>query len=159
MLFKILSIQHGWFEVDFNRQFILVNSDYLGCDAPALLLEAIASFLEKKTDVQWLCFQGEPGVYIVRIECEDNRLLFEVYDTEEEAWNLEYQGETLSQYITKCLYRTEADRKEAAESIYSEFELYENGNGRKRYEYHWGSFPQQAFERLKELLAGESAGT
>jgi len=152
LLFKILSISNGWFEIDFNRQFALTNSDYLGCDAPALLLEAIGNLLESKVTEQWLCWQDEPGAYILRLERYSDRLIVETYDTNKDSMSLEYSGISLSEHITKCLYRTEADIKKAAKSVLNEFELYENGNGRQRYKYHWGEFPQQNYNRLKGLM-------
>ena len=152
MLFKILSIAHGWFTIDINRQFTLTNSDFMGCDAPALLLEAISSLLEYPEAERWLCWQDEPGAYIVQMERCDERLFLRIFDTEKESMNLEYSGDSLSSHITKCRYKTEENVIKAAKCIFEEFALYEDGYGRGRYVGHWGEFPQAAYNRLKELL-------
>ena len=40
-----------------------------------------------------------------------------------------------------------------AESVLREFSLYENGNGIALYDRNWFPFPQEVYERLKNLLA------
>jgi len=152
MLFKILSVYYGWFVVDFNRGWPLTNSDYLGCDAPHLLLEAVCDLLEDKTTEAWLCWQDEPGASILNLEKQNDKLIVRVYDTTQDSFDLAYNGTTLSKHITNCLFTTEGALKASAKSIYDEFWLYENGNGRQRYDANWGDFPQQQYERLKKLL-------
>jgi len=152
MLFKILSIYYGWFEIDFNRGFILTNSDYLDCDAPRLLLEALCDLLESKITEAWLCWQDEPGACILNLEKQGDKLVIKIYNTNKESFDLDYSGVTLSKHTSECLFRTEAELKDSAKSILEEFELYENGNGRQRYNSNWGDFPQQQYERLKKLL-------
>lgn len=152
MYFKIIEISHGWFEVDFNRQFILTNSGYLGCDAPALLLAALGNLMEGRAPVQWLCWQDEPGANILKLTAKEEQLIVEIYDTDIEAYHLEHSGDSLAKHISACRYRFEADIKEAANVILAEFGLYEKGNGRHQYRIHWGDFPGQAYGRLKQLL-------
>ncbi|MCL2225991.1 MAG: hypothetical protein FWB96_13575 [Defluviitaleaceae bacterium] len=152
MLFKILSIYHGWFEVDFNRGWPLTNSDYLGCDAPYLLLEALGDLLEGKITEAWLCWQDEPIARILNLEKQNDKLIVKIYATGKESYDLDYNGITLSKHITDCLFTTEGELRDSAKSILKEFELYENGNGRQRYDVNWGDFPQQQYERLKKLL-------
>ena len=152
MLFKILSIYYGWFEVDFNRRFMLTNSDYLGCDAPRLLLEALCDLLESKIAEAWLCWQDEPGACILNLEQQGDKLVIKIYNTNRESYDLDYNGVTLSKYTSECLFTTEAELKDSAKNVFEEFELYENGNGRQRYDSNWGDFPQQQFERLKKLV-------
>ena len=152
MLFKILSIRYGWFIVDFNRGWPLTNSDYLGCDAPYLLLEALGDLLESKITEAWLCWQDEPGASILNLEKQDDKLIVKIYATHKESFDLDYNGITLSKHITDCLFTTEAELRVSAKSVFEEFGLYENGNGRHRYDANWGDFPQQQYERLKKLL-------
>lgn len=151
MLFKIICISHGWFEIDFNRQFILTNSDFLCCDAPALLLQAMGNLMEGD-GVQWLCWQDEPGAYLLKLERKGNKFIGKVYDTEADSTELDYEGQGLEDHITECIYCFEDDINQAAEAILEEFSLYENGNGRDRYCRHWGDFPCKEYERLKRLL-------
>ena len=160
MLFKILSISHGWFEVDFNREFILVNSGFMGCDAPYLLLEALGDLAENKDTEAWLCWQGEPGVTILNLEKQDDRLIVRVYDTDDSLEYINYlqpdhTERRLSEYAAGRLYKTEDDFVGAVRNILDEFALYENGNGRIRYEKHWGEFPQEPYHRVRRLLRGK----
>lgn len=152
MLFKILSISHGWFEVDFNRQFILTNSDFMGCDAPALLLNALGDLFENKAIIQWLCWQDEPGAYILRLERDCEQIIIEIYDAVRTSDHLDYSGDCLEKDIEKRLYKIEDKIIPFIEVVIAEFSLYENGNGRQRYEHHWGDFPQEQYNRLRTLL-------
>lgn len=152
MLFKILSISHGWFDIDINRQFVLVNSDYLGCDAPALLLEALGNLMEQTQTVQWLCWQDEPGAYILKLERNDDKLIGRVYDTDTDSFGLDYSGMGLANEAKECVFVFEEKILKAVTAIYEEFNLYEKGNGRLRYLRHWGDFPDKEYGRIKMLL-------
>lgn len=152
MLFQILSITHGWFEVDFNRQFVLTNSDFMGCDAPALLLDALGNLFECKATVQWLCWQDEPGAYILRLERDGEQLSIEIFDADKDSYHLDYSGANLERHIVKILYKTDDNIKNLIEAVTTEFSLYENGNGQQRYRHHWGDFPQKQYDRLRLLL-------
>ncbi|MCL1834633.1 MAG: hypothetical protein FWG48_00585 [Oscillospiraceae bacterium] len=154
LIFKMLSISYGWFEVDFNRQFILTNSHYLSCDAPALLLESLCNLMENITTEEWLCWQDEPGAKILKLEREDEQLVVEIYNTDKASFDLAYSGTNLGEYITECLYKTKDSLTKIVESIYMEFELYEYGIGRKRYDKNWGEFPRQYY-RLRKILRGK----
>lgn len=152
MLFKILSVTNGWFSIDFNREFVLTNSDYLQCDAPALFLDAVCNLMEQKATVQWLCWQNEPEAQVLRLEAYDGDLMVEIYGADQYSMKLDYSGPALSEHITKLLYSTQDDMHETAKHIFMEFALYENGNGLQRYKHHWGTFPAESYNRLKRLL-------
>ena len=151
MLFKILCISHRWFEIDFNRMIVLTNSYYLGCDAPAFLLEALGNLFENKASEQWLCWQDEPEAYILKLERNDNKLIIEIYDTDQESSDLEYRGISLAKNATKLLYGFDEEIIKALEAIITEFSLYENGNGNKIYLSNWGNFLQKEYDRIKEI--------
>lgn len=151
MLFKILSITHGWFEVDFNRQFVLTNSDFMGCDAPTLFLNALGELFENKAAVQWLCWQDEPGAYILRLERDGERLIIEIFDAVKDSAHLEYSGACLEEEIGKRLCQADVPLKNFAAAVTAEFGLYENGNGRQHYQDHWGDFPQEEYNRLQNF--------
>lgn len=152
MLFKIIDISYGWFEVDFNRKFILTNSDYLGCDAPALLLEALGNLMDGTASVQWLCWQDEPGAYILKLTEKDGQLTGEIYDTNKESIHLAHSGDSLAKHITAREYHFKEGIIEAAKAIVAEFGLYEKGNGKIQYRLHWGDFPHKEYGRLKQML-------
>lgn len=151
LLFKIISIDCGWFEVDINKKFILTNSIYLSCDAPALLLETLCNLMEDKIAKEWLCWQDEPSASILQLGKIDGQLVVEIYDTEKESFDLAHSGVTLNEYITTCLYSTKDCIEKAAKNILMEFELYESGIGRERYIENWSEFPKQYY-RLEKLL-------
>jgi len=150
MLFKIYSISYGWFDVYLSSQFLLTNSDYMGCDAPLLLLEALNDLLEGKNEKSWLCWQDEPGAYILNLEKQKEQLQVTVYNADKDSYDLDYNGAILKQDITTVAFETRGEIMEVAKNILEEFELYENGNGRQRYEYHWGGFPEEQYQRLKK---------
>jgi len=152
LLFKIFSISHGWFDVYIGGQFCLTNSNYLGCDAPMLLLEALGNMLENKTDESWLCWQDEPCACILNLQKQDDRLIVRIYVADKDSCSLSFCGTDLSDHITECVFKTEENITTAAKNILKEFSLYENGNGRGIYDAHWGEFPDQQYIRLKKLL-------
>jgi len=152
LLFKIFRISHGWFEVYIGGEFSLINSNYLGCDAPMLLLEALCDMLEEKTAESWLCWQDEPRACILNIEKQDERFFMRIYNADKESKSLDYNGMSLSEHITECVYKSEEIFTTAVKNIVEEFSLYENGNGRGIYNAHWGEFPEQQYTRLKKLL-------
>ena len=82
-VFEIHKIHWGWFEVCFTphteKQGLLTNSDYLGCDAPALFLEALGDLLEGKSCEKWLCWQDEPGAYILHIGMVEKDISVEIF--------------------------------------------------------------------------------
>jgi len=151
LLFKIYSISHGWFEAHIGGQFYLANSNYLGCDAPMLLLEALGDILENKAEESWLCWQDEPGAYILNLQKQDERLIARIYGTDKDSYSLDFCGMGLSGHTKECVFKTEENITAAIKNIIKEFSLYENGNGRGIYDANWGAFPEQQYTRLKRL--------
>lgn len=135
-----------------SSQFFITNSDYLGCDAPSLLLEALNDLLEGKTEESWLCWQDEPDAYIINLEKQNEQLKVTVYNTDKESYDLDHNGANLEKYITTTAFKTKGEIRAVAKSLLEEFELYENGNGRSRYEYHWGNFPEEQYQHLRQIL-------
>ncbi len=157
MLIKVISIDAGWFELDINRHWMLKNSDFLHCDAPKLLLQALLDVSKEHADVRWLCWQGEPGAEILRIEKDGAAVTLEVFRSEADAFHCAFEGASLQKCIGESLYRTQDRFDEMIRSVVNEFNLYENGNGRALYESEWGPFPQAEYERLKAICPTESS--
>jgi hypothetical protein len=82
MIFKVLSISHGWFEVDFNREFILDCTGATIYDPPYELLEALADLLESKSTEIYLCWPGEPGAHILNFGKQGDNLVVQIYETD-----------------------------------------------------------------------------
>lgn len=152
LFFKIFRISNGWFDICIGGQFYLTNSDYLGCDAPMLLLEALCDILENKAGESWLCWQDEPGANILNLEKQGNRLIIRIYGADNDSMSLDYNGIALSRHITKCVFKVEENITIVSKNILEEFSLYENGHGREIYDSHWGEFPEQQYIRLRNYL-------
>lgn len=152
-IFEIHRIRYGWFEVCFTphaeKQGFLTNSDYLGCDAPALFLDALANILEKSSHEEWLCWQDEPGAYILRLALEDGKIAVEIF-TGKDSLYLPHSGTELANEEKEIYYVNHFDIDKLLDDVLTEFSLYENGNGLRLYNKHWGDFPQKEYHRLRQ---------
>lgn len=152
-IFEIHGIRYGWFEVCFtphdDKQGFLRNSDYLGCDAPMLFLDALADILEEKSSEEWLCWQDEPGAYILRLSFEDGKVNVEIFLGKDSLW-LPHRGAELAKEQKEFFYENSFEIKQLLEDVLTEFSLYENGNGLRLYNKHWGDFPQKEYDRLRQ---------
>ncbi len=161
-VFEIHNIQYGWFSVCFTphgeKHGWLTNSDYLGCDAPALFLDALCDILEKKTAEEWLCWQDEPGAYILKFVGEGEKVGVEIFIAEKDAMDLPYRGEELSREAKEFSYGNSFEIKKLLDDVLVEFSLYENGNGLALYNKHWGEFPEKEYRRLRKFAEGFNKG-
>lgn len=161
-VFEIHRIRYGWFEVCFTphdeKKGWLMNSDYLQCDAPKLFLDALADILEEKSREEWLCWQDEPGAYILRIALESGKVSVEIFNAEKEAFDLPYCGEVLADEKKTLEYGNLFEIRQLLDEVITEFSLYENGNGLALYNKHWGEFPEKEFGRLKKIAAEFNKG-
>ncbi len=161
-VFEIHGIRYGWFEVCFTphdeKHGWLTNSDYLGCDAPALFLDALADILEEKTPEEWLCWQDEPGAYILRLALEGGKISVEIFLAEKDSMDLSHRGAELAFEEKTLEYGNLFEIKELLDDVLVEFSLYENGNGLALYNKHWGKFPEKEYRRLKKFAAGFNKG-
>ncbi len=161
-VFEIHGIRYGWFEVCFtphgDKQGWLTNSDYLGCDAPALFLDALSNILEKKTTVEWLCWQDEPGAYILHLAFENSKVAVEIFLAKNDSMNLPHRGEELSREEKELTYSNSFKIDELLNDVLVEFSLYENGNGLALYNKHWGEFPKIEYQRLRKFAEGFNKG-
>lgn len=154
--FEIHAIRYGWFQVCFaphdEKPGWLTNSDYLQCDAPRLFLDALANILEKKTAEEWLCWQDEPGAYILRLAPENERITVEIF-LAPDSTELPYRGEELASAKKEFEYKNSFEIKRLLDDVLVEFSLYENGNGLRLYEKHWDKFPKAEYHRLRKCAA------
>ena len=153
--FEIHGIRYGWFQVCFTphgeKQGWLTNSDYLQCDAPALFLEAVANILEKKSHEEWLCWQDEPGAYILRLALDGEKAAVKIFIAEKDSLDLPYSGAELAREEKTIEYENSFEIKTLLNDVLVEFSLYENGNGLALYNKHWGEFPEKEYRRLKKF--------
>lgn len=153
-VFEIHKIRWGWFEVCFTphaeKQGFLTNSDYLQCDAPALLLEALGDLLEGKSREKWLCWQDEPGAYVLHIGIEEKNFSVEIYYSKKDSLDLPFSGEELADDLDELVYSEVFEARNLLDDVLTEFGLYENGNGLRLYNKHWGDFPQKEYHRLRQ---------
>lgn len=154
--FEIHGIHYGWFQVCFTphdeKQGWLTNSDYMQCDAPRLFLDALADILEKKSTEEWLCWQDEPGAYILRLALENEKITAEIFLAPDSMW-LPYRGAELASVEKEFDYKNSFEIKQLLDDVIVEFSLYENGNGLRLYEKHWDKFPHKEYHRLRKCAA------
>lgn len=160
-VFEIHKIRYGWFEVCFTphgeKQGWLCNSDYLQCDAPKYFLDALANILEEKTSEEWLCWQDEPGAYILRLSFEDGKIVVEIF-LAPDSFELPHRGQELALTEKEFEYGNLFEIKELLDDVLVEFSLYENGNGLAIYNKHWDVFPENEFQRLKRFAVHYNKG-
>ena len=156
-VFEIHGIRYGWFEVCFTphdeKKGWLTNSDYLQCDAPKHFLDALGNILEGKSHEEWLCWQDEPGAYILRIALEDGNVAVEIFNAEKDSFDLPQRGAELAHENKTLEYGNLFEIRHLLDDVLVEFSLYENGNGRALYNKHWDAFPEKEFARLKKFAA------
>lgn len=156
-VFEIHRIRYGWFEVCFTphdeKKGWLVNSDYLQCDAPKLFLDALADIFEEKSREEWLCWQDEPGAYVLRLGIEDRNISVEIYYSKKDSLDLPYRGEELSHDLGELAYSAVFEPRYLLDDIITEFSLYEDGNGLRLYNKHWDEFPKREYYRLRRCAA------
>ena len=161
-VFEIHRIRYGWFEVCFTphdeKKGWLINSDYLQCDAPRLFLDALANILEEKSREEWLCWQDEPGAYILRIALEDGKVAVEIFNAEKDSFDLPQCGVELAHEAKSLEYGNLFEIKQLLDDVLVEFSLYENGNGLALYNKHWDEFPKKELGRLKKFAAEFNKG-
>lgn len=154
--FEIHRIRYGWFQVCFTphdeKKGWLTNSDYLQCDAPRLFLDALADILEKKSHEEWLCWQDEPGAYILRLALEDGKVAVEIF-LGGDSFGLPYRGTELALEKKEFEYGNSFDIKQLLDDVIVSFSLYESGSGLDLYNKHWDEFPEKEFLRLKKFAA------
>ncbi len=152
--FEIHGIHFGWFQVCFTphgeKQGWLTNSDYMQCDAPRLFLDALADILEEKSAEEWLCWQDEPGAYILRLALQDGKVAVEIF-LAPDSIELPYRGMELASVKKEFDYKNSFEIKRLLDDVLVEFSLYENGNGLRLYNKHWDEFPEKEFLRLKKF--------
>ena len=129
--FHIYNVRNG--DIDISIDDIGYCAGKYNYDVPNSLLKALADLLEKKEteiDIDWS------------------------YDVHEYSLTLRRVDDTL--YLNRAIGDRPIndcdDILDAAKAVLWEFELYEDGNGRKRYEKQYRSFPQQEYDRLKQLV-------
>ncbi len=158
--FEIHKIRYGWFEVCFTphaeKQGWLTNSDYLQCEAPTNFLNALSDIFEGKTTEEWQCWQDEPGAYILHIELVEGEILVEIFGSKSDSEYLNedrHRGEKLISEVDELFYRETFEPQYLLDDVITEFSLYENGNGLRMYEKHWGKFPKVEYHRLRKCAA------
>ena len=147
-LFKILSIRYGWFEVRIG-QSELDWSDYLGYDAPKILLQAVINLTKNNSQEEWVCCMCEPCADILHIVKEKNEIKLELFDTIEESYEIDLNN--MKPYCKKCYATYQMEWITFLDNLVTEFSLYENGNGLCLYQENWMNFPSEEFHILKDL--------
>lgn len=147
--FKIRSISYGWFTMCIGSN-LCEASDFLEYDMPQKFLRKVIRVINNNTE-EWLYLMDEPGASMLHIYLSDERLHFAEYSLSIESSDLNSEDEMAEwDKCEKCCFHIDIDIQNAVDGIVTEFSLYENGNGRKMYEKHWGEFPDKEFDELKK---------
>lgn len=148
--FQIYYISYGWFGMRIGSD-VSEASDYLGYDMPKKFLSKVMRVISKNTE-EWLYFMDEPGAGILHIYYENEQIHFEEYDLAVDSYELNREDEEAEwgKRSENSRFHVRESIQNVVDGIVSEFSLYENGNGRKLYERHWGGFPEKEFEELKK---------
>ena len=94
---------------------------------------------------------NEPGAAILHIYLKNERVHFAQYNLSVASDELNCEDEAAEQdKCEKCWFDIPVDIQNTVDGIVTEFSLYENGNGRRLYEKHWGAFPTKEYKELKE---------
>lgn len=154
-ILKIESIKHGWFEMRIGKHYIDC-SDYLGTDTPKDLLEAVYNLLQKKTEEEWLCWDDEPGAFIMSLELIENKILVTLYGALLPSYNIQRSAKTLEENCGEQEWSEIVDLTQFLDELVTEFSLYKDGTGRCIYEKNWMLFPETEFSALRAFALGLS---
>ena len=133
MLFKIMKISHGWFTVSV-KGCTLTASNVTGYDVGTELLKTLCDLLNGCKTEERIVWNHEGGEHYLWMGIDGDTLQLEAWGSEDDV--LKITGDII----------------EATKEVLEEFELYENGNGRSRYDHHWNPFPQREYDELKKLV-------
>lgn len=148
--FKINGISYGWFEVCIGSHLCTGTSDFLGYDMPEKFLKKVIRVIKENTE-EWLYLMDEPGASMLHIYLKGERVHFLEYDLSVNSCELNRENEAVERdKCGQCLFEVDVNIQDTVDGLVTEFSLYENGNGRMLYEKHWGGFPVNEFEELKE---------
>lgn len=144
---KIESIKNGWFEMRYGNFFIDCSS-YLWNDTPKNLLSAVNNLLGKKSEVEWICWDDEPGAIIMSIEVAEDNMVVTVYQASKSAYDLTRSSKGLSDSCGEKGWSLIMETRKFVDELATEFSLYKDGTGNRMYNKHWMEFPQKEFADL-----------
>ena len=149
--FKIASIEYGWFTMWIGPNGVADVSNYLGYDLPRELLRKVWNVLQEDEKEEWLYLMDEPHGYIMQILHENGKIHLAEYELMKTCHHLNHREENEKENIGDCTFRSDWEAEKFVDALVSEFYIYENGNGRNLYETHWMPFPDEEYEKLKNL--------
>lgn len=155
--FHIEEIDDGWMDVsvsDGERKILIANSDYMGNDAPALLLKALTKLAKKQDGTAYLCWNDEPGGYHWTLEKKADRLSYQIGVMENPDKDYRtFEGSALKDSaLADILLKGEVGLKDFAEEILREMTDYSEGEKLDIYESEWSDFPTEEISNLRRSL-------
>lgn len=154
--FSIFEIKAGWFDIRISNgeeAMIITNSDYMGNDAPRILLRNLTELYLLKKEVRWLCWHDEPGAYIWRLEKNGEQISYQIFDTPKPSYQLVYEGLGLADQIAgEAVLQGIAPVKQFTRRIFKALSEYATGDRNVVYLREWGAFPAKELEDLREVL-------
>lgn len=154
---KIESIKYGWFVMRFSNHYVCC-SNYLGNDTPRELLNASYCLLVKKTESEWICWDDEPGAYIMNLERVEDKVLLTLYSASKNAYQLRHSSHSIKESCGEQMWFVSLEAARFTDELITEFSLYKDGIGASIYKNNWMLFPEQEFKDL-EVYANELSRT
>ena len=153
--FKIESIEYGWFDFRIGKHYFIA-SDYLGYDMPKEFLDKLIKVL-KESSKEWLYVMNEPGATIIELtSVDDTTISIQSYSMNKPSDALSPNIEEEIKNKGACDFSISIAKLDLTDDVITEYSLYETGNGRKYYEFNWGTFPQSEYNELKKMAFEEN---
>ena len=104
--------------------------------------------LGKKSEVEWICWDDEPGALIMSIEMVEDNIVVTVYHASKSAYDLVRSSKVLSDSCGEKGWSLIMQTRKFVDELTTEFSLYRDGTGNLIYKQHWMEFPHKEFMDL-----------
>lgn len=156
-IFHIEEIEDGWMDVsvsDGERKILIANSDYMGNDAPRILLNALCRLAKKQEGTAWLCWNDEPGGYHWTLDKKADMLSYQIGVMENPDKDYRtFEGSSLKDSsLADILLKGEVGFRDFAEEILREMTDFSDGENLEIYESEWSDFPTEEISNLRRSL-------
>lgn len=154
--FEITFLESGWFEVTWsseNQRAAIMNSAYLGNDAPRILLQGIVNLYKDPHRQQYLCWHDEPGASIIQLHRQEDVVHLNISTTMKDAFELPVEGDILAkEEIYAEDFTATIPFAMFVSKVIRAMGVYEYGDKKALYEKEWCTFPSHELWEVKYFL-------
>lgn len=154
--FEITSLKASWFETTWssgNQQAVIMNSGYLGNDAPKILLQGILHLYNAHDQQQYLCWHDEPGAYLIHLHRQGDVVHLHLSDAMKNAEDLPEEGDALAkEEIYAEAFSATVPFALFVSKVVKAMDGYAYGEKKALYEKEWCTFPASELQEVKWLL-------